>query len=68
MLAPHFRKFFEANPGLLHFSAHSHHPWPDATEQGHAQYWRDSATRTDRKWDHVLARWCRRRRRTSRAS
>jgi len=54
MLASHFRTFFQANPGLLHFSAHSHHPWPDATEAGHAQYWRDSATRTDTKWDHVF--------------
>jgi len=54
MLAPHFRTFFEANPGLLHFSAHSHHPWPDATEAGHAQYWRDAATRTDRKWERIF--------------
>ena len=44
MLAGHFSRFFGANPGLLHFSAHSHHPWPDATEAAHAQYWRDSAT------------------------
>jgi len=54
MLASHFSTFFQANPGLLHFSAHSHHPWPDATQAGHAQYWRDSATRTDTKWDHVF--------------
>ena len=54
MLAPHFSRFFEANPGLLHFSAHSHHPWPDATEQAHAQYWRDSAAQVDRKWDRIF--------------
>ena len=54
MLGRHFRAFFEANPGLLHFSAHSHHPWPDATEAGHAQYWRDAATTTDDKWEHVF--------------
>ena len=46
MLASHFSTFFEANPGLLHFCDHSHHPWPDATRAGHERYWRDSATLT----------------------
>ena len=46
MLAQHFSRFFGANPGLLHFSAHSHHPWPDATEAAQARYWTDSATLT----------------------
>jgi selenocysteine lyase/cysteine desulfurase len=54
MLARHFSRFFEANPGLLHFSAHSHHPWPDATEAAHARYWTDSATLADRKWERVF--------------
>jgi selenocysteine lyase/cysteine desulfurase len=54
MLASHFSTFFEANPGLLHFCAHSHHPWPDATRAGHERYWRDSATLTDDKWDRVF--------------
>ena len=54
MLARHFSRFFEANPGLLHFSAHSHHPWPDATEAAQARYWTDSATLADRKWDRVF--------------
>ena len=39
MLAPHFSRYFGANPGKLHFAAHSHHPWPDATEAAHARYW-----------------------------
>lgn len=54
MLARHFSRFFAADPGRLHFAAHSHHPWPDATEAAHAQYWTDSATLADRKWEHVL--------------
>ena len=54
MLAEHFSRFFEANPGLLHFSAHSHHPWPDATEAAHARYWSDSAALADRKWERVF--------------
>ncbi len=54
MLAAHFTRFFEVNPGWLHFGAHSHHPWPDATETAHARYWLDSATRVDRKWEKVF--------------
>ena len=54
MLAAHFSRFFAANPGLQHFAAHSHHPWPDATQAAHARYWSDSATRVDRKWEKVF--------------
>lgn len=41
-------------PGRLHFCAHSHHPWPDATESAHAQYWKDSAELLDSKWGRVF--------------
>jgi kynureninase len=54
LLARHFGRFFAANPGWLHFGAHSHHPWPDATQSAHERYWVDSATRVDRKWDKVF--------------
>jgi selenocysteine lyase/cysteine desulfurase len=54
MLAAHFSRFRAANPGRLHFAAHSHHPWPDATEAAHAQYWTDSATLADRKWERIF--------------
>ncbi len=54
MLAAHFSRFFAADPGRLHFAAHSHHPWPDATEAAHARYWSDSAALADRKWERVL--------------
>jgi selenocysteine lyase/cysteine desulfurase len=54
MLAAHFSRFFAANPGWLHFAAHSHHPWPDATEEAHRQYWVDAATRVDRKWEKIF--------------
>ena len=54
MLAAHFSRFRAANPGRLHFAAHSHHPWPDATEAAHARYWSDSAALADRKWERVL--------------
>ena len=54
MLAAHFSRFFAADPHRLHFAAHSHHPWPDASQAAHARYWEDSATMADRKWGHVL--------------
>lgn len=54
MLATHFRRFFDAQPGRLHFAAHSHHPWPDATEAAHARYWSDAAALADRKWERVF--------------
>ena len=54
MLAAHFSRFRAANPGRLHFAAHSHHPWPDATEAAHARYWSDSATLADHKWERIF--------------
>ena len=54
MLAAHFSRFRAADPRRLHFAAHSHHPWPDVTEQAHARYWQDSATLADRKWDKIF--------------
>ena len=54
MLGDHFRHFTAASPGRLHFAAHSHHPWPDATRAAHERYWADSAALADRKWERVL--------------
>jgi kynureninase len=54
MLAAHFSRFRAANPGRLHFAAHSHHPWPDVTEAAHARYWTDAATLADHKWERVF--------------
>ena len=54
MLGAHFSRAREADPGRLHFAAHSHHPWPDATRAAHEQYWLDSTQLLDRKWERVL--------------
>lgn len=54
MLAAHFRQFLDSDPDRLHFAAHSHHPWPDATRAAHLAYWDDSAGMADRKWDRIL--------------
>lgn len=51
-----FKRFFAADPERLHFAAHSHHPWPDASYQAHLQYWDDSARLMDDKWDQVFGR------------
>src|SRR6202165_3516067 len=54
MLGADFARFRAANPGRLHFAAHSHHPWPDATEAAQARYWQDSAELADRKWQRIF--------------
>jgi selenocysteine lyase/cysteine desulfurase len=49
-----FQRAIAAAPGRLHFAAHSHHLWPDASYVGQLAYWEDSARLADRKWDRVL--------------
>ena len=50
----HFRRFLEADPGRLHFAAHSHHLWPDVTFAAQERCWLDAARLADRKWEHVF--------------
>ncbi len=50
----HFRRFLEAEPGRLHFAAHSHHLWPDVTFDAQQAAWLDAARLVDDKWDHVF--------------
>lgn len=50
----HFSRFFDAAPGRLHFAAHSHHPWPDASFEAQRQAWDDAARLADLKWDKVF--------------
>ena len=49
-----FGRAFAANPERLHFAAHSHHLWPDASFDGHLQCWSDAAQLADLKWDKVM--------------
>ena len=53
-----FKRCFErslgADPTRLHFAAHSHHLWPDASFDGQMQAWEDAARLADRKWDKVM--------------
>jgi selenocysteine lyase/cysteine desulfurase len=51
---PLFSRSLAADPDRLHFAAHSHHLWPDASFDGHMQAWEDAARLADRKWDKVM--------------
>jgi selenocysteine lyase/cysteine desulfurase len=49
-----FSRALAAAPGRLHFAAHSHHLWPDASYDGHQQAWQDAALLADRKWERIF--------------
>jgi selenocysteine lyase/cysteine desulfurase len=49
-----FSRSLGAAPNRLHFAAHSHHLWPDASFDGQAEAWSDAASLADRKWDKVM--------------
>ena len=51
---PLFTRSLSADPERLHFAAHSHHLWPDASFGGHCRAWDDAARLADRKWDKVM--------------
>ncbi|MCJ8191212.1 kynureninase/PvdN C-terminal domain-containing protein [Sphingomicrobium aestuariivivum] len=49
-----FSRSLEAAPDRLHFAAHSHHLWPDASREGQVACWDDAARLADLKWDRVM--------------
>ena len=49
-----FSKSLAAAPDRLHFAAHSHHLWPDASFDGQVECWNDAAALADRKWDKIM--------------
>ena len=51
---PLFARSLVAAPGRLHFAAHSHHLWPDASFAGQVECWEDAARLADLKWDRVM--------------
>ena len=50
-----FSRALEAAPGRLHFAAHSHHLWPDASFAGQMAAWEDAAMLADHKWNRIFA-------------
>lgn len=51
---PLFARSLGAAPGRLHFAAHSHHLWPDASFAGQVECWDDAARLADSKWDRIM--------------
>jgi len=49
-----FGRSLAADPGRLHFAAHSHHLWPDASFDGQLEAWNHAAHLADQKWDKVM--------------
>ncbi|MBV9526929.1 aminotransferase class V-fold PLP-dependent enzyme [Sphingomonas sp.] len=49
-----FDRSLSAAPCRLHFAAHSHHLWPDASFDGQLEAWADAARLADAKWDKVM--------------
>jgi selenocysteine lyase/cysteine desulfurase len=49
-----FSRALGAAPERVHFAAHSHHLWPDASYDAHMRAWDDAARLADRKWEHVF--------------
>jgi selenocysteine lyase/cysteine desulfurase len=49
-----FTRALSAAPDRLHFAAHSHHLWPDASHDGQMDAWADAAHLADHKWDVVM--------------
>jgi selenocysteine lyase/cysteine desulfurase len=49
-----FSRSLSADPTRLHFAAHSHHLWPDASFAGQVAAWNDAARLADRKWDKIM--------------
>ena len=49
-----FSHALSAEPDRLHFAAHSHHLWPDATRAAHERAWLDAAERADEKWGGIF--------------
>lgn len=49
-----FTRALSAAPDRLHFAAHSHHLWPDASHDGQVEAWQDAATFADHKWGKIM--------------
>nr|WP_294851583.1 aminotransferase class V-fold PLP-dependent enzyme [uncultured Sphingomonas sp.] len=51
---PLFSKSLSAAPDRVHFAAHSHHLWPDASFTGQVECWDDAARLADHKWNRIM--------------
>jgi selenocysteine lyase/cysteine desulfurase len=51
---PLFSRALGLAPGRLHFAAHSHHLWPDASFEAQQNAWDEANRHADRKWDQIF--------------
>ncbi|QBX36718.1 aminotransferase class V-fold PLP-dependent enzyme [Brevundimonas sp. S30B] len=51
---PLFSRSLSLAPDRLHFAAHSHHLWPDASFEAHQAAWDEANRHADRKWDQIF--------------
>lgn len=51
---PLFSRALGLAPDRLHFAAHSHHLWPDASFEAHERAWLEANEHADRKWDLIF--------------
>jgi len=49
-----FSRALSLAPERLHFAAHSHHLWPDASFDGQMRAWMEANQHADRKWDLIF--------------
>ena len=49
-----FSRALSLDPERLHFAAHSHHLWPDASFDGQLRAWVEANKFADRKWDLIF--------------
>ena len=52
---PLFSRSLSAAPERLHFAAHSHHLWPDASFDGQVEAWNDAARLAGKPADFYAA-------------
>jgi len=51
---PLFSRALALNPERLHFAAHSHHLWPDASYEAQITAWEEANRHADNKWDFIF--------------
>jgi len=51
-----FSRALSLDPDRLHFAAHSHHLWPDASFDGQVQAWVEANRLADRKWELIFGK------------
>lgn len=54
MYKKYYSRFLNEHKNIQHYTAHSHHFWPDVTLEAMNEYWFMSSKYTDKKWNIIL--------------